>query len=340
MQNQPTPFSPPADIPGNATGRMAFLRQWVKRHPYLGALLLLAYWLVLLLVLGRLLALALVRVQAHISFLAANLLGELLLVLIVVCALSLLGWWSEAGFTRGITASGIRVCLFPLLLIAGPALLGSLVVINQAPLSIIAQAALLALLVGFAEEGMFRGLILRALLPRGIWSAVLLSALCFACVHLTNVFHSVSWGYVLEQMILAFGSGVLFAAVRLRTSSIWPCLFLHAMRDVTGLIVLGVNPSILNAPLTSAGLVVNVLFCLFFILNALVLLRTSQLRKLKIAYGLAPAPAITPPDTFLPTRSYAPPSPPYPDYTSPEAYREPPTPGMPPYMPFDGKYES
>src|SRR5579859_5038264 len=111
MQNKPTTFFTQASTFSGSTGRMAFLRRLIGRYPYIGAFLLLVYWLVLLVVLGRLLALVLLVAHAHVSLLLANLLGELLMVLVVALALSLLGWWSEVGFTRGITGGGIVVCL-------------------------------------------------------------------------------------------------------------------------------------------------------------------------------------------------------------------------------------
>ena len=331
MQNNLATPPPQWDkLPGTA-GRAAFLPRLIGRHPYLGALFLLVYWLALLIALGRLLVLVLWLIHLHIPPLLANLIGEVLIAFVVILPLALFGWWSEAGFTRGTNARGIVICLIPFLLIAGPALLGLPVIVGEAPASIIVIAVVLSLLVGFVEEGMFRGLILRSLLPKGIWPAVLLSAFCFACVHLTNLISGASWGYVAEQMILAFGTGVLFAAIRLRTGSIWPSIFLHAFRDVAGLILLGINPSILKAPLSNAATAVNGTFCLIFLLNALVLLRGSQVRKLEVAYGLVPAPAPIPPGSGPMSLPYTPPPVSYRDYTSPEAYRD----QQPPETPFN-----
>lgn len=337
MWNNPTTFPyQPAPLPDAAGKRPS--RRWIDRHPYTGALLLLVYWLVLLLGLGRLFRLVLVLAHIQISALLANLIGEVLLVLIVVLPLALLRWWSEVGFTRGIGGRGLLICLMPLILVCGPVLIGLPMVIGEAPESIVVTAVVLSLLVGFAEEGMFRGLILRSLLPAGIWSAVLLSALCFACVHLTNLIQGASWGYVAQQMILAFGTGVLFAAVRLRTGSLWPTILLHAGRDVAGLILLGINPSLMNVPLSNIAIIYNAIFCLLFLLNALVLLRASQVRKLKVAYGLAsplPSPPL-PPYGPLPTSHSSDNTPPF--YPGSVSYREYPAPPIsgdqPPVPPY------
>ena len=329
----------PPPQPGNLSevvGRVAWLKRLVIRHAYLGALLFLVYWLALLLGLGRFFGLLLLLTHIHLSVLSANLLGELLMAFVVALPISLLGWWSETGFTHSVSRRGIVICLLPFFLVCGPALLGLPVIINEAPLSIVVFAVLLALLVGFAEEGMFRGLILRCLLPKGIWPAVLLSALCFASVHLTNLLVGVSWGYVVEQLMLAFGSGVLFAAIRLRTGSIWPSIVLHMLRDVAGLILLGINPAIMNVTLSNVVLIVNGVFCVLFLLNAFVLLRPGQVRKLKVVYGLVPPPAPIPspipfnnaPQPYQPPLSY-------PDYTSPTTYGDQPWSEWPSSAPFD-----
>jgi uncharacterized protein len=291
VQNHPANVpSQPDSTMQNKTGRVAFLQRLMDRHPYLGALLLLVYWLLLLFGLGRLLAWVLAITHIHLPYLQYILAGELLAALIVVLPLSLLGWWFEAGFTRGINGQGVAICWIPIVFVVGPTLLGLPVLVSEVSGSLLVTAVMLSLLVGFAEEGMFRGLIVRSLLPRGIWPSVLFSALFFACAHLTNLIGGFSWGYVSVQVLLAFGMGILFAAIRLRTGSIWPGLLLHAGHDFGGLLLLGGNPAIARAPLSNASIITNSVFCLIFLLNALFLLRRSQVKKMEVAYGLAPEP--------------------------------------------------
>jgi len=335
MQNPLANTPSPTDITEDRSSRFASLKRWIERHPYLSALLFLVYWLALLLILGRffLFILMITHLSLHLSLLQANLLGEVLLVLIVVLPIFLLGWWSRVGLTRGINGQGVVICLIPLLLLVGLPLLGIVEVTSQASESILVSAIALSLLTGFAEEGMFRGLILRALLPAGIWPAVLISALCFTAVHLTNLINGISFGYVAGQLLLAFGSGVLFAAIRLRTNSLWPGLLLHAGHDVGGLILLGVDPAIIRAPLTSAAIIVNGVFSLLFLLNAWVLLRASQVQRLKVIYGLAPAPVPSNPyhlDNPHPPYPSYPPSTPYQEYTSSPIYGNQQPPQVPP----------
>ena len=88
------------------------------------------------------------------------------------------------------------------------------------------------MLVGVAEEFLFRGVIAETLLEHfgtsrsGIWKACLLSGLLFGCAHLTNLLSSAPLG-VLMQCIFAASLGVLYAAIYFRTGNLWVTVFLH-----------------------------------------------------------------------------------------------------------------
>ena len=90
------------------------------------------------------------------------------------------------------------------------------------------------LLTGFAEEVAFRGLILASLAspvrphPR---RAVVESSLLFAAVHAASVLHR-PMADALFQVAYAFSFGLSFAAVRLRTGTIWPAIAIHGLYDV------------------------------------------------------------------------------------------------------------
>ena len=285
MENR---LAPSPSQPANSMGSVALLKLLIARHPYTTALFFLVYWIALLMTLGRFLGP--VYSSTHMSFLLYEALGESLLVVIVALPIVLLKWGSETGFARGINGRGILICLIPIVFIAGPVLPGVLLIVGQASGFILVTAIILSLLVGLAEEGMFRGIILRSLLSRGIWPAALLSALFFASIHLTNLLAGASWGYTFGQLILAFGTGMLFASLRLRTGSIWPCVLLHAVRDVGGMIYMGINPSLMSVTPSASANIINGVLCLIALLIAFVLLRPSQVRKLNVVYGLVKQP--------------------------------------------------
>ncbi len=309
----------------NVSGRLTSLKRLIGRHPYLSALTIFCYFQLVFLLLHF--SVPLLIAPLHLSFLPRTLLGEVLLALVVAEPIVMLGWWAQTGFTRGINRRGLVVCIMPIVLIVLPVLCGLPALAGSASVSMLVITAILVLLIGFVEEGLCRGLLLRSLLPGGIWTSVLLSSVLFAGMHLFNLLSGFPWSYVAGQLLLAFGSGVLFAAVRLRTRSIWPSLLLHAAHDFPGLLLLTINPKLaLSAPLNLV-LIVNGAFCAFFILNAIVLLRPTQLRMLRIDYGLVPAP-ITPPTGM----SYQ--LPPYPGYViGPQSY-----PSNTPYPPPPSEY--
>jgi len=142
-----------------------------------------------------------------------------------------------------------------------------------APLAIIAFAAL-TLVVGFAEETWFRGLILTTLLPTGTIRAVIMSSFFFAAPHLLNMIGG-TWdpAFTVVDSIAAFGLGITFAAIRLRTGSIWPLVGIHALFDFTSLISLGG----VNVPAQSPRVLLTSVFIgILFVGYGLFLLRNER----------------------------------------------------------------
>lgn len=87
---------------------------------------------------------------------------------------------------------------------------------------------LLVLVAPLTEELLMRGVFLQGFLRRySMKKAVFLSALLFA------VFHLNPW-----QFAAALTTGVLFAWWRIRTASLWPGIFGHALNNGLGLITL------------------------------------------------------------------------------------------------------
>jgi len=88
------------------------------------------------------------------------------------------------------------------------------------------------LLVGIAEELMFRGIILHALLdkisPR---KAVIVSALAFSLLHSINIIGGVPIEGMILQLGLTFIAGFYLAGVRVKTKSIIPLIVWHWLWD-------------------------------------------------------------------------------------------------------------
>lgn len=268
------------------SNKSASIRRLIARHPYISIVTLVVIFLFVAYPVGLILRLV------HLPLLTANLIRESFLVLVIAILIALPRWWSDTGFTRGFDRHTLLICLGAIIILGLRLLFSLPFLIGKAPLSLVVLAVVISLMVGFVEEGVFRGLIIRILLPKGILQAVLLSSVIFAALHLLNLLSGFPLAYVVGQMIIGFGLGILFAAIRLRTGSIWPTLLLHGIFDSTGLLLLALNPKQATSINLSLSIIVGIVLCIPLIINAAILLRPSKLRQLRIQYGLTPQIAV------------------------------------------------
>lgn len=84
------------------------------------------------------------------------------------------------------------------------------------------------LFVAFPEELVFRGILLRLLLDRirNPWIALVISALLFGSVHLTN-FHGWNWSFT----GLATIAGLFYGLAYMRTKNLWASTVIHTVTD-------------------------------------------------------------------------------------------------------------
>ncbi len=195
---------------------------------------------------------------------------DLTLAVIGIFLLTRLDWWGKAGYTTGIRLAHIPLFILPCAV--------ALLSLGQgirvtAPIAILASAAL-TLVVGFAEETYFRGLILTTLLPTGTIRAVVLSSFLFAAPHLLNMIGG-TWdpAFTFVDSIAAFGLGITFAAIRLRTGSIWPLVGIHALFDFSSLISLG---GVEVSAQSSQVLLTSIFIGIVFVAYGLFLLRDER----------------------------------------------------------------
>lgn len=121
------------------------------------------------------------------------------------------------------------VLLFPTLTVA----VGYFAGFRHAEVSTLILAFASVVLAGLVEETAFRGILLTRLLPRGLWTAVLLTSALFGLLHVVNLLLGSPWQTVLLQVTFAAMAGTGYAAMRLRTGSLWPPIILHALFDLT-----------------------------------------------------------------------------------------------------------
>ncbi len=155
-----------------------------------------------------------------------------LLLLILLCVLTVallfgLRYWREAGFVGPSRWRDMGLIWLPLLLSLSP-LIGGVRPLDSGTISIFVVGYLLT---GFFEESVYRGIFLGFLKSKGVWAGVLISSILFGSEHLTRLFFGSAPATVGWQVLFAFCQGVAFCALLLRTGTIWPLIFLHALWD-------------------------------------------------------------------------------------------------------------
>ena len=130
------------------------------------------------------------------------------------------------------------------------------------------------------EEYFFRGLFLKLAFQDGIRSSkqvlgvVLLSALSFGLAHLGNLTHQ-PLNATLFQVYYATAIGIFFAAIYLRTGSLWWTIILHCLVDFASVLL---SQSTQAAPATSIW---NFIFWLPLIALGLFLIRPKKLKAIR-----------------------------------------------------------
>lgn len=147
----------------------------------------------------------------------------------VAVLLTRLHWWPVAGFRRPEIprrlVATLPLFLLPLIVLAGSG-------ITAAPGDRVLGFVLFTVMVGFAEEGLLRGVVLRALLPAGPRRAVLISAVIFALGHLGNILTGASVNMTAVQILEDAFLGIAFAGACLYAGTIWPVVVLHTLLDL------------------------------------------------------------------------------------------------------------
>lgn len=145
----------------------------------------------------------------------------------VIWVLWHLGWLKAAGFGGHIR--DIHLLWFPLVLAFVPVLVFGTIEIAAGGVLFYALALVFT---GIHEEGLARGIILKAVLVKGPWIALLFMAALFSVGHFSNlVFEDFSALEMAEKLFVTFSFAILYGAVFLRTHNIWPLIVLHGVHD-------------------------------------------------------------------------------------------------------------
>jgi uncharacterized protein len=236
---------------------------FVSRHPIIFSVLAVFLAVVVIQMLGAGLP------YLKLSQLAIQLTIEGMLCGYVISLLVLLKWWREAGFKQAISRPKLLAYL-PLLFLPIAVLVTN--GFKPASASEMILFTFFTLLVGFAEEGLLRGVVLRAMVPSGITRAVVLSSLLFGLGHLINILEGASPATTIVQITYSTLLGIGFAGARLYTGTIWPVIVVHTLIDFVDVASRGF---VLAPPqsLTLAGAIVPILITGLYALYGWWLLR-------------------------------------------------------------------
>jgi uncharacterized protein len=249
-------------------------RSFPQRRPLLFVVLLLLLVLITFFLAGA------VTLQLKLSQPTMTLMADGVLALVALFLLSRLHWWREAGFRLPATPRSLWLFAVPCLPI----------ILNMAYFGVgypgIARLSLflaLALLVGFVEESYFRGMILRALLGRGPWQAVIISSLCFGILHLLNLAGGANLAATLLQVVYAVAIGLMYAALALRTRTILPLIATHGLTDFVGFLAL--NSTVNTTGLSPLAFLVMAGEIVVYTAYSILLMRQVTLQKQVTATG-------------------------------------------------------
>jgi hypothetical protein len=225
---------------------------FATQRPYLFATLLIVAIIVVYLAAGT--AAGLLQLLPIHLYLIAN----VALAILAAALLTRLRFWNESGFRRLPAPRDLLLYWLPFSVVLVNLAFG----IRSMSWGQAAFYLILAALIGFAEEVLFRGLILRAVAPRGLWKAALVSSLLFGLAHSLNVLGGADQLYTLLQIGYSLAIGFGFAAVTLRTRTLWPLIIIHALIDFTSFLAShGASP----AGITTLDMVISAAFIVAFI---------------------------------------------------------------------------
>jgi membrane protease YdiL (CAAX protease family) len=163
--------------------------------------------------------------------------AELITAVVLAVIVTWLGWWKHIGFVP-IEKGGVKF-LLPILLLIMLFLntawvlddTGSWLMGYTSPLQLLAMLSVM-LLLGFVEEGIFRGVLFYGLSTTFTpFFTVVGTAMIFGLFHFVNLFTGAAFMDTLYQVIHAASMGFLYASLRLRIKAIWPLMILHALWD-------------------------------------------------------------------------------------------------------------
>ncbi|WP_174727209.1 CPBP family intramembrane glutamic endopeptidase [Mesobacillus harenae] len=214
-------------------------------------------------------------------------LGWVIMVIYAACAILAVKWVKidkEIGLTMPASAKEWYVWLptlvIPLTLVY---LLGFNSPWSHIPFLLIAAAG-----VAVNEEILFRGILLRAILPFGTAVAIIVPSLLFGAAHLGNIFVGGDVTYALFQFGWASCAGMALTAMVLANKSLLPAIAFHFLLDAVEYAATG-EYGVHSGDYSLKWLTAFFLLNLAFLLYSLYLLKRSKTNSQPVSVDLASA---------------------------------------------------
>ena len=170
-----------------------------------------------------------------------NFINELFFAAIVVAIIFIIKKQSLLRFDKGGFVTGLK-CSAPVIAYSIVLILISLIELKDHTLvrgSEIVLFIIFCLLIGVAEEGLFRGAVQELVLDaieaktrKQLAIGIIIASAFFGSSHFVNLFKGADLSAVIIQVLTATASGMVFGAVCVRSGrSIWAAVLAHALSD-------------------------------------------------------------------------------------------------------------
>jgi len=217
-------------------------------------------------------ALTIAILEAGMQFLPHEAFGKVKLVafastvLLPLLLAHVLGLWKRLG----LGFANVRPAFFFLCLLAcvPPLAIG----VDLGARESVAGEALMQFVNAFGEELLFRGVIFALLVRLSPWKSIALNGVLFGAMHLIHGVMDGDWAAAMHQAMVTTAGGLMFAAVRHRTGSLWCAIALHMLVNLS-IIFSNIGPT-LGEPMKDV--VQNVATAIELVLVAWVLFTDSR----------------------------------------------------------------
>ena len=188
------------------------------------------------------------------------LLGLVAISAALLAVIRLLGIQKELGMTRYLQNGRALLWLLPMWVLSTGNLWGGVSLRYDAITSV--MAVLSFLLVGVAEEIIFRGFLFNGMRKTGrLTVAIVVSAITFGMGHIVNLLTGHATAETLVQMIFAVAWGFLFTFAYLKGGSLLPCIAIHGLIDAFS--VFARDNAAADWAYIIATVVIAVIYCLY-----------------------------------------------------------------------------